>query len=97
MYMHMTCTCTDECDSMLTRCVPARSQLSVMLSVLNLLYKLTVVWSAISLAHSFTGREELIKQMEIEAGQGGATSASSAITSTGEPVDSRSLAAQEGS
>ena len=66
-----------------------KDQLSVMLSVLNVVYKLIVVWSAINLQMTLTRRELLIKEMELEAGPG------SSCTSSGEPIDSRSLAAQE--
>ena len=88
----MHCICT------LTRSAATAAQLSVMLSVLNLVYKVIVVYSAINLQMSFTKREELIKQMELEAGLGGAPSSApaTATTSSGEPLDSRSLAAQAG-
>lgn len=74
-----------------------KDQLSVMISVLNTCYKGVVVWTAIALQGAFTAREALISQIELEAGVGrGATgsAASPATTSSGEPLDARSLAAQ---
>ena len=57
--------------------------------------KLKTAWVHIPEGSPF--REELIKQMELEAGEGGAAALSDApaTTSSGEPLDSRSLAAQE--
>lgn len=68
-----------------------------MLSVLNTVYKVLVVYTGIALTVVFTKRDALIQQMEMDAGFGPAgTSSSNATTSSGEPVDARSLAAQAG-
>ena len=72
----------------------------MLLTVLNLVYKVSTIYSAITLQRAFAKREDLIKRMELEAGvaAGAPSSAPSAAptTSSGEAVDSRSLAAQEG-
>ena len=69
----------------------ASAQLSLLLSVLNTAYKGLVVWTATSLHICFKKREALIEQMELDAGLG---TTASATTSSGEPLDARSLAAQ---
>ena len=76
-------------------------QLSVTLSVLNLIYKLGAVWSACALSDSFTKREDLIKEMEVQVEEGllprhATDTEAAASTSSGEPLDSSSLAAQAG-
>ena len=63
----------------------------MVLSVLNTVYKVLVVYTGIALTMVFNKRDAHIQQMELDAGFGpGAT------TSSGEPVDARSLAAQAG-
>ena len=72
-----------------------KDQLSVMLSLLNAAYKVFVVWTAVQLHLAFEKREALIAQMELDVGvvpQG----RGNATTSSGEPLDARSLAAQQG-
>ena len=73
-------------------CLRLPAQLSLLLSVLNTAYKVLVVYTAVGLQVTFTQRDKLIEQMELDAGVGkpGAT------TSSGEPLDPRSLAAQAG-
>ena len=68
------------------------AQLSVMLSILNLAYKLMAVWNAFQLQLKFQEREALLKQMELEAGP---EDGLGATTSSGEPIDPNSLAAQK--
>ena len=66
-----------------------KDQLSVMLSLLNAAYKVFVVWTAVQLHLAFEKREALIAQMELDVGV-----LPNRTTSRGEPLDSRSLAAQ---
>ena len=47
-----------------------KDQMSVTLSVLNLVYKLLAVYNAVQLQLALTEREELIRRMELEAGLG---------------------------
>ena len=67
-----------------------RAQLSVVLTILNGVYKVGVIWSAITLHMAFTQREALIDQIELDAGISGSQ------TSSGEAQDPRSLSAMEG-
>jgi hypothetical protein len=80
--------------------VPAlRPQLSVILTALNAFYKVMVVSSAIQLQWAFDERVSLIEQMERNAElvtNMPDAPAPSLKTSSGQPVDARSLAAQEG-
>ena len=73
-------------DTMLS--LSRKDQLSLLLSLLNTAYKVLVVWTGVSLQICFTRREAIIEQMELDAGVNKAT------TSSGEPLDARSLAAQ---
>lgn len=75
--------------------LPNSAQLSVVLSLLNTAYKVLVVYTAIALTMAFSKRDALIQQMELDAGLG-CSSVGNATTSSGEPTDSRSLAAQAG-
>ena len=59
-------------------------------------YKVMVVWTSVSLQWSFDQREALIEQMELDAGVGRGGAGASVTTSSGEPLDARSLAAQVG-
>ena len=61
-----------------------------MLSMLNMAYKVLVVYTGIQLQFSFSQREAIIAQMQIDAGL---PSTRPATTSSGEPLDARSLAA----
>ena len=72
--------------------------MSVVLSVLNTVYKVLVVYTGIALTMVFTKRDALIQQMEMDAGfrTGAGAGAANATTSSGEPLDARSLAAQAG-
>jgi hypothetical protein len=70
-------------------------QLSLLISVLNSAYKTMVVWSGVKVQFLFTQRDALIEQMEVEAGVR-AGSGAPATTSSGEPLDARSLAAKVG-
>ena len=67
----------------------------MVLSLLNTAYKMLVVYTAIALTMAFSKRDALIGQMEMDAGLG-LCSTANATTSSGEPADSRSLAAQAG-
>ena len=69
------------------------AQLSVVLTILNGVYKVGVIWSAITLHMAFTQREALIDQIELDAGVAGSQSAT---TSSGEAQDPRSLSAMDG-
>lgn len=73
-----------------------KDQLSVLLSLLSMVYKCMVIYNAIRLQLCFTRRETLIKVMERDAGVGALEAATAKVTSSGEPVDARSLAAQAG-
>ena len=73
-----------------------KDQLSVLFSVLAMFYKLSVIYTAIRLQSFFDRRERLIKQMERDAGVGANEALLPKETSSGEPADARSLAAQAG-
>ena len=61
-----------------------------MLSLLNTAYKVLIVWTGVSAQMAFSKREQLIEQMELDAG------IDVKVTSSGERQDARSLAAQAG-
>ena len=65
-----------------------------MLSVLNTAYKVLVVWTGVSLSICFTKREALLEQMELDAGVGRVGTSPPGTTSSGDPLDARSLSAQ---
>ena len=67
-----------------------KDQLACIISAFSFVYKLVVITTAVSLSSAFAEREALLARMEREAGVGPATS------SSGEPLDARSLAAQAG-
>ena len=65
------------------------AQLALLLSLLNTAYKVLVVWTGVSLQMAFSKREALIERMELDAGV-----TVKVTSSSGEPLDARSLAAQ---
>ena len=73
----------------------------MVLSLLNTAYKVLVVYSAVLLSMAFSKRDAVLQQMELDAGLGAGApaakaSSTSATTSSGEPLNPGSLAAQSG-